>query len=159
MSVSSFYLLSIEMRCKVMFIRYLYDVVLLSNSILKQKYSRKTICITLLVSVLYKHRINRVQYRIYKQNSGGNQMSVYQRRARGARREAVRRSGSSPLKRLYCAVVQTRHNLIELNWETRCSVMWKIITPSGCYLRRFHAPVAGAKLMEIQPMIICFLHH
>lgn len=113
MSVSSFYLLSIEMRCKVMFIRYLYDVVLLSNSILKQKYSRKTICITLIVSVLYKHRINRVQYRIYKQNSGGNQMSVYQRRERGARREAERLVATQTTL-LCCRSNATQPNRIKL---------------------------------------------
>lgn len=96
-----------------MFIRHLYDVVLLSNSILKQKYSRKTICITLIVSVLYKHRINRVQYRIYKQNSGGNQMSVYQRRARGARREAVRLVATQTTL-LCCRSNATQPNRIKL---------------------------------------------
>lgn len=42
--------------------------------------------------VLNKHRIKRVQYKIYKQNSGGNQMSVYQPRARSD--GAVERSGA-----------------------------------------------------------------
>lgn len=46
----------------------------------------------------------------------------------------------TPLKQVYCSVVQTRQNVIELNWEHR-SVMWKIITE--LVRRSLHAPVAG----------------
>ncbi|GBP71795.1 hypothetical protein EVAR_88649_1 [Eumeta japonica] len=53
-----------------------------------------------------------------------------------------RARGAPRLQQLYCAVVQTRQNVIELKRERPCSVMWKIITRSGWYLR-FHAPLAG----------------
>lgn len=52
------------------------------------------------LSALNKHRISCIRYKIYKQNSGGNQMSVYQRRHDTARRGArAERSESSEPER------------------------------------------------------------
>lgn len=127
------------------------------------------------LSALNKHRISCTRYKIYKQNSGGNQMSVYQRRNDRARHSTrADRSGAEPSEGsgaewsvatqtslLCCRSNATEPNRIKLGdallryVENNNSERLRVAAISVGFTRRWQ----GSTLMEIQPMIICFLHH